>query len=81
MQNEKTDEIYNTDNSRDDTPVNPSSLSDSDIMKKHKEFLNAIRTENVELIEDMIIKYQTHYDIINKVDSETGQTSLYLAAI
>ena len=56
-------------------------LDDEELNKKCKEFLNAIRTENTELIDKIIDTYQEKYDIINRVDPETGQTSIYLAAI
>lgn len=58
-----------------------SELSDEELNKRLKEFLNAIHTENSDLIDKIIETYQEKYDIINRVDPETGQTSIYLAAI
>ena len=90
----RNDEIYNSDNDVHHENIIPKNLSDSDLNKKHKEFLNAIRTENLDLIRHIvgmilffwfinviIDTYQKTYDIINRVDPETGQTAIFLAAI
>ena len=87
MESNPAEEIYQESNTAPQNPIgggmnqNYAILSESELAKKHKEFLNAIRTENHDLIDDMIQKYQSTYDIINRVDPETGQTSIYLAAI
>ena len=81
MDEENNDEVYNTPNSVQQPHSNQDELSDTDLNKKHKEFLNAIRTENYDLIDDMIANYQERYNIINRVEPETNQTSIFLAAI
>jgi len=81
MDGQNNDEIYNSDTSVQQEPQNQGDLSEMDLNKKHKEFLNAIRTENLDLIKEIIASYQEKHDIINRVDPETGQTCFYLAAI
>lgn len=81
MDEENQDEVYNTPNSVQQEQSSQNELSDTDLNKKHKEFLNAIRTENIDLINDIIENYQEKYNIINRVDPETNQTCIYLAAI
>jgi ankyrin repeat protein len=81
MDEENNDEVYNTPNSVQQPQSNQFELSETDLNKKHKEFLNAIRTENYDLIDDMIANYQERYNIINRVEPETNQTSIFLAAI
>ena len=75
------EEIYNSDSSMHNENQATRVLSDSDLNKKHKEFLNAIRTENIDIIKEIIAQYQSQFDIVNRVDHETGQTALFLSAI
>lgn len=54
--------------------------SEEELVKIQKDLWNAIRSVNIQLIEEIIAKYQKSYDIINRPDTDAmNQSSIFLA--
>jgi hypothetical protein len=69
---------------RHDDNLTDSKLTEEELDKIQKEFLNAIRSVNISLVEDLIHRYQGQYNIINRPDREKDggrQTSLFSAVV